>query len=180
MKNHPGVKVEVAPNDEDGFVNQYLLAWSHGRNPVDLGIGGTPGQLAAFVAKDDLTPWTDFFTGSFAKDSFIPAYREQGVFKGTQYTLPFMGEVMMFSINKPMFQKAGLLGADGQAVAPKTWGDLQKADRGEQRQAGLLDPLGLQLRRIQLSDLPAGRAGNDVREGHRHRRFFEPRRPSLP
>lgn len=124
MKKHPGVKVEVFPNDETTFVNQYLLAWAHGRNPLDLGLGGTPGQLAAFVAKGDLTPWTDFFTGDFAKDQFIQAYLQSGVFKGVQYTLPFMGEVMMFSINKPLFQKAGLLGADGEAVPPKTWGDL--------------------------------------------------------
>ena len=68
MKKHPGVKVEIIPNDDDTFVNQYLLEWAHGHNPADLGIGGTPGQLAAFVAKGYLAPWTDFFTGAFAKD----------------------------------------------------------------------------------------------------------------
>jgi multiple sugar transport system substrate-binding protein len=125
MTKHPGVKVEIFPNDETEFVNQYLLAWAHGSNPIDLGIGGTPGQLSAFVAKGDLAPWTDFLTGAFAKDSFIPVYLRSGVFRNVQYTLPFLGEVMMFSINKPLLQKAGLLGADGQAVAPKTWGDLQ-------------------------------------------------------
>ena len=90
------------------FVNQYLLEWAHGHNPADLGIGGTPGQLAAFVAKGYLVPWTNFFTGAFAKDQFIAAYLQSGAFKGVQYTLPFMGEVMMFSVNKPMLQKAGL------------------------------------------------------------------------
>ena len=124
MKKHPGVKVEVIPNDDDTFVNQYLLEWAHGHNPADLGIGGTPGQLAAFVAKGYLVPWTDFFTGAFTKDKFITPYLQSGMFKGVQYSLPFMGEVMMFSINKPMLQKAGLLGADGQAIAPKAWGDL--------------------------------------------------------
>jgi ABC-type glycerol-3-phosphate transport system substrate-binding protein len=124
MKKHPGVTVAVAPNDEDQFVNQYLLAWTHGRNTVDLALGGTPGQLAAFVAKDELEPWTSFFSGPDTKDQFIAAYLDQGVFRGVQYTLPFMGEVMMFSINKPMLQKAGLLGADGQAKAPQAWHDL--------------------------------------------------------
>ena len=124
MKKHLAVKVEVIPNDDSTFVNQYLLEWAHGHNPADLGVGGTPGQLAAFVAKGYLVPWTDFFTGTFAKNQFVAAYLQSGVFKGVQYTLPFMGEVMMFSINKPMLQKAGLLGADGQAVAPRTWGDL--------------------------------------------------------
>ena len=124
MQKHPEVKVEVVPNDDDTFVNQYLLEWAHGRNPADLGLGGTPGQLAAFMAKGYLAPWTDFFTGDFARDRFVKAYLESGVFKGVQYTLPFMGEVMMFSVNKPMLQSAGLLGADGQAVTPKSWGDL--------------------------------------------------------
>jgi ABC-type glycerol-3-phosphate transport system substrate-binding protein len=124
MKKHPGVKVEVFPNDETDFVNQYLLAWAHGSNPIDLGLGGTPGQLSAFVAKGDLEPWTDFFTDAFATSAFIPAYLQSGSFNGVQYTLPFLGEVMMFSVNKPMLKKAGLLGADGQATAPKGWGDL--------------------------------------------------------
>lgn len=124
MKQHPGVKVEVIPNDDDTFVNQYLLEWAHGHNPADLGLGGTPGQLAAFVAKGYLAPWTDFFSGAFAKDKFISSYLQSGVFKGVQYALPFMGEVIMFSVNKPMLQQAGLLAADGQAVPPKTWGDL--------------------------------------------------------
>jgi ABC-type glycerol-3-phosphate transport system substrate-binding protein len=124
MKKHPKVKVEVIPNDDDTFVNQYLLEWAHGHNPADLGIGGTPGQLASFVAKGYLVPWTDFFTGAFAKDKFVPAYLQSGVFKGVQYTLPFLGEVMMFSVNKPMLKTAGLLGADGEATAPQTWADL--------------------------------------------------------
>jgi multiple sugar transport system substrate-binding protein len=124
MKRHPGVKVEVIPNDDDTFVNQYLLEWAHGHNPADLGIGGTPGQLAAFVAKDYLAPWTDFFTGAFAKDKFITSYLDSGVFKGVQYSLPFMGEVIMFSVNKPLLQKAGLLGTDGQAAPPANWGGL--------------------------------------------------------
>ena len=124
MKRHPGVKVEVFPNSSSTFVTQYLLAWAHGHNPLDLGIGGTEGQLAAFVAKGDLVPWTNFFTGEFARDKFIQAYLKLGLFNGVQYTLPFMGEVMMFAINKPMFQKAGLLGPDGQAIPPKTWSDL--------------------------------------------------------
>jgi multiple sugar transport system substrate-binding protein len=125
MKKHPGVKVEVIPNDDDTFVRQYLLEWSQGRNPADLGIGGTPGQLAAFVAKGYLAPWTDFLEGAFAKEKFIGPYLQSGVFKGVQYALPFMGEVMMFSVNKPMLKTAGLLGADGQATAPQTWGDLR-------------------------------------------------------
>jgi len=124
MAKHPGVKVDVIPNDDDTFVNQYLLDFAHGHNPADLGIGGTPGQLAAFVAKGYLAPWTDFFSGDFAKDKFIASYLESGVFQGVQYTLPFMGEVIMFSVNKPMLDKAGLLGADGQAVAPKSWAGL--------------------------------------------------------
>ena len=124
MKRHPDVKVQVIPNDDDTFVTQYLLDFAHGHSPADLGIGGTPGQLAAFVAKGYIAPWTDFFTGDFAKNKFITSYLESGVFKGVQYTLPFMGEVMMFSINKPMMQKAGLLDANGEAVPPKTWGDL--------------------------------------------------------
>jgi multiple sugar transport system substrate-binding protein len=124
MKQHPGVKVQVIPNDDDTFVNQYLLDFAHGHNPADLGIGGTPGQLASFIAKGYLAPWTDFFTGAFAKDKFIASYLQSGVFKGVQYTLPFMGEVMMFSVNKPMLQQAGLLDANGQAVPPKTWAGL--------------------------------------------------------
>ncbi len=124
MAKHPGVKVQVIPNDDDTFVNQYLLDFAHGHSPADLGIGGTPGQLAAFVAKGYLAPWTDFFTGDFTKDKFITPYLESGVFQGEQYTLPFMGEVIMFSVNKPMLAKAGLLGADGLAIAPKTWDGL--------------------------------------------------------
>lgn len=66
MKRNPGVRVKVIPNDDSTFVNQYLLAWAHGHNPADLGIGGTPGQLAVFVAKDYLAPWTDFFPARLA------------------------------------------------------------------------------------------------------------------
>ena len=50
MKKHPGVKVEVIPNDDDTFVNQYLLEWAHGHNPADLGIGGTPEGIITAAA----------------------------------------------------------------------------------------------------------------------------------
>ena len=142
------------------FVNQYLLEWAHGHNPADLGIGGTPGQLAAFVAKGYSFPGRDSSPVLSPKTSSSRAYLQSGVFKGVHYTLPFMGEVMMFSVNKPMLQKAGLLGAEGQAVAPKTWVTcplfLQETHRGERQQARLLDPLGLQLRDVQLLHLPSG------------------------
>ncbi len=65
-----------------------------------------------------------FFSGAFGRNQFITSYLQSGVFKSVRYTLPFMGEVMIFSVNKPMLRAAGLLGTDGQAIAPKTWSDL--------------------------------------------------------
>lgn len=124
MTRHPGVTVTVAANDQTDFVQKYLLDWTAGHPDVDLGIGGTEGQLAPLAAKGLLEPWDNFFTGPFTKDKFVAPLLSLGVFGGHQLTLPFVGEVMMISINKPMFQKAGLLGSDGQAIPPATWHDL--------------------------------------------------------
>ncbi len=124
MARHPGVKVTVFANDQTDFVQKYLLDWTAGHTDVDLAIGGTEGQLAPLAAKGLLVNWDNFFTGQFTKDKFIAPLLQLGMFGGHQMTLPFMGEVMMFSINKPMFQKAGLLDSSGQAIPPKTWDDL--------------------------------------------------------
>lgn len=126
MAKHPGVTVTVTANDQTDFVQKYLLDWSAGHTDVDLALGGTEGQLAPLAAKGFLVSWDDFFTGDYTKDKFITPFLNLGVFGGHQLTLPFLGEVMMFSINKPMFQKAGLLDSStGEAIPPKTWQDLE-------------------------------------------------------
>jgi ABC-type glycerol-3-phosphate transport system substrate-binding protein len=126
MAKHPGVTVTISANDQTDFVQKYLLDWSSGHTDVDLALGGTEGQLAPLAAKGLLVPWDDFFTGNFTKDKFIAPFLNLGVFGGHQLTLPFLGEVMMFSINKPLFAKAGLLDKNtGEAIAPATWKDLE-------------------------------------------------------
>jgi ABC-type glycerol-3-phosphate transport system substrate-binding protein len=126
MAKHPGVTVTITANDQTDFVQKYLLDWSSSHTDVDLALGGTEGQLAPLAAKGLLVPWDDFFTGNFTKDKFIAPFLNLGVFGGHQLTLPFLGEVMMFSINKPLFAKAGLLDKNtGEAIAPATWKDLE-------------------------------------------------------
>jgi len=129
QKDHPGIKVTVAPKEYKEFVKSYLLMWQAGKTTTDLGIGGMPLQLAPLVGADLLVDLGDMFTGNMAKEKFVQAYLEAGRFtqNGKPYypVMPFMGELMTLNVNKKLYAKAGLVDAQGNPLPAKDWEEFE-------------------------------------------------------
>ncbi len=121
---HPGVTVVINKVDNADTTTN-MLQWSQGKTDCDIAIGGSREQAVQYAAKDYIVKFeNDFFTGDFAKDKFFAPFLELGNVDGTQYMIPFTGEVMFIVANKKLMQNAGLVGADGKIAAPKTWDEL--------------------------------------------------------
>ncbi len=123
-KNHPGVTVVY--NKVDNFdVTTNMLQWSQEKTNCDIAIGGSREHAVQYAAKNYIVPFEDdFFTGDISKDKFFPAFLELGNVEGTQYMIPFTGEVMFIVANKELMKEAGLTDADGNIVEPKDWNEL--------------------------------------------------------
>jgi len=129
QKDHPEIKVTVAPKEYKEFVKSYLLMWQGGETTTDLGIGGMPLQLAPLVGADLLVDLGDMFTGNMAREKFVQAYLEAGRFtrEGKPYypVMPFMGELMILNVNKQLYAKAGLVDAQGNPLEAKDWDEFE-------------------------------------------------------
>lgn len=123
-KNHPGVTVVY--NKVDNFdVTTNMLQWMQGKTNCDIAIGGSREHAVQYAAKDYIVPFEDdFFTEDITKDKFFPAFLELGNVEGTQYMIPFTGEVMFIVANKALMKEAGLTDAEGNVIPPKTWDEL--------------------------------------------------------
>ncbi|MCL2344143.1 MAG: extracellular solute-binding protein [Firmicutes bacterium] len=122
--NHPGVNVVYAQVDT-ADVTTNMLQWSQGKTDCDIAIGGSREMAVQYAAKGYIIPFDDsFFTGDLAKDKFFAPFLELGNIEGTQYMVPFTGEVMFIVCNTQLMKNAGLVNADGTITAPKTWDDL--------------------------------------------------------
>jgi ABC-type sugar transport system, periplasmic component len=124
MQDHPGVKVEVKPAPDKGEADAYILQWSQGTTNVDLALGGSPADISPYVAKDFLVEFDDAFFSKIGKDKFVQPLLQQGVFKGKQYSVPLLGEVISLNVNVDHMKEAGLVDANGQPLAPKDWNEL--------------------------------------------------------
>jgi len=126
QKDHPDVKVTVAPKEYKEFVKSYLLMWQNNETTVDLGIGGMPEQLAPLVGADLLVDLADVVTGI---EGIMPAFLDTAVFKKGEEryypVIPFMGELMTLNINKALYADAGLIDADGQPVEAEDWDQFE-------------------------------------------------------
>ena len=112
QKEHPDVKVTVAPKEYKEFVKSYLLMWQSDETTVDLGIGGMPEQLAPLVGADLLVDLASVVTEI---EGIMPAFLDTAVFKKGEEryypVIPFMGELMTLNINKALYADAGLIDA---------------------------------------------------------------------
>ena len=123
-KDHPGIKVTINKIDNID-VTSYILQWSQGKTNCDLALGGSREQIVPYVAKDYLIDFEkDFFDEKVKKEDFIPSFFQLGNIEGTQYMIPFCGEVMFVCVNKTLMKKAGLVDDKGNITPPKTWDEL--------------------------------------------------------
>lgn len=122
--DHPGVTV-VYNKVDNADVTTNMLQWSQGKTDCDIAIGGSREHAVQYAAKDYIIEFDDdFFTGDFAKDKWFQAFLDLGNVDGTQYMIPFTGEVMFIVCNTELMGAAGLLNDDGTIDAPATWDDL--------------------------------------------------------
>ncbi len=121
---HPGVTV-VYNKVDNADVTTNMLQWSQGKTDCDIAIGGSREHAVQYAAKDYIVEFgDDFFTGDLAKDKFFKAFLDLGNVDGTQYMIPFTGEVMFIVCNTELMGNAGLLNEDGTITAAKNWDEL--------------------------------------------------------
>ena len=121
---HPGVTV-VYNKVDNADVTTNMLQWSQGKTDCDIAIGGSREHAVQYAAKDYIIEFEDeFFTGEFAKDKFFDAFLDLGNVEGTQYMIPFTGEVMFIVCNTELMGNADLVNDDGTIDAPATWEEL--------------------------------------------------------
>lgn len=122
--NHPGVTVEYNTVD-NADVTTNMLQWSQGKTDCDIAIGGGREHAVQYAAKDYIVPFEDdFFTGDNAKENYFASFLELGNIDGTQYMIPFTGEVMFIVCNVDLMKQAGLADEDGNIAPVETWDDL--------------------------------------------------------
>lgn len=124
MDAHPGVKVEIKPAPDKGEVDPYLLQWSQGKTNFDLVLGGSPADLAPYVAKGFLTEFDEAFFSKIGKDKFVQPLLDQGKFAGKQYSIPLLGEAICLNVNVDHMKEAGLVDSSGKPLVPKDWNEL--------------------------------------------------------
>jgi len=141
---YPGVKITVNRVD-NADVTTNMLQWAQGRTDCDIAIGGSREHAVQYAARNFIVPFEDsYFTGKFAKANWFPAFLELGNVDGTQYMIPFTGEVMFLVANKKLMQAAGIADASGKIPPPRDWNELYNyakaatiMEGGRVRQTGL-------------------------------------------
>jgi ABC-type glycerol-3-phosphate transport system substrate-binding protein len=141
---HPGVTV-VLNRVDTADVTTNMLQWAQGKTDCDIAIGGSREHAVQYAARNFIVPFEDnWFSGNFSKDKWFPAFLELGNVEGTQYMIPFTGEVMFIVANKQLMKNAGIPDANGNIPAPKDWNELYNyakaatiVEGGRLRQTGL-------------------------------------------
>jgi len=122
--DHPGVTVKYNKVD-NADVTTNMLQWSQDKTDCDIAIGGSREHAVQYAVQDYIVEFEDdFFTDELSKDKWFDAFLELGNVEGTQYMIPFTGEVMFIVANKKLMDEAGLVNEDGTIDAPQTWDDL--------------------------------------------------------
>ncbi len=126
---HPDVEVEIVTIADQTKLANYILDWGRGTTDVDLVFLDGGIFSVEYASKGliyDFEKDLDFFA-DFPKSKFTPGSLETGFIKGGQYGLPVIYEVYGISINKAMFEEAGLLDENGDPLPIKTWDDFYNA-----------------------------------------------------
>jgi ABC-type glycerol-3-phosphate transport system substrate-binding protein len=142
--NHPGVTV-VLNKVDNADVTTNMLQWAQGKTDCDIAIGGSREHAVQYAARDFIVPFEDsWFNGDYSKDKWFPAFLELGNVEGTQYMIPFTGEVMFIVANKQLMKDAGIADVNGNIPVPKDWNELYNyagaatiKEGGRVRQTGL-------------------------------------------
>jgi multiple sugar transport system substrate-binding protein len=124
MEDHPGSKVEVVPAANKGTGDSYLLQWSRGKSDVDLALGGSPADIAIYVAKDLLVEFDDEFFSDFPRDKFVKPFLDLGMYGDKQYSIPLLGEVIALNVRTDLMKEAGLTDSNGKPIPPQSWDEL--------------------------------------------------------
>ncbi|GAA1953075.1 extracellular solute-binding protein [Kitasatospora viridis] len=102
------------------------------------------GPGYASFAQNGLLYSADQVLDPSVQNDLVPALAKAGQQGGTAYGIPFVSSSRAFLINNALWQKAGLPMNGAQAVAPKTWADVE-TDAKALKAAGVEVPLGLPL-----------------------------------
>ncbi|WP_010281004.1 ABC transporter substrate-binding protein [Bacillus timonensis] len=124
MEDHPGSKVVVVPAVNKGTGDSYLLQWSRGNSDVDLALGGSPADIAIYVAKDLLVEFDDNFFEDYSRDKFVKPFLDLGLYNDKQFSIPLLGEVIALNVRKDLMKEAGLTDNEGNPIPPKSWDEL--------------------------------------------------------
>ncbi|MFF3149757.1 extracellular solute-binding protein [Streptomyces sp. NPDC057927] len=88
-------------------------------------------------ARDDLVYKAQDVVSPQVLADFLPLFKEEAEYRGTQYGLPFISSARLFFYNKDIFKKAGI------SQPPSTWAEVE-ADAKKIKRAGYIG-LGLPL-----------------------------------
>ncbi|MFD8216799.1 extracellular solute-binding protein [Streptomyces sp. NPDC059697] len=88
-------------------------------------------------ARDDLVYKAQDVVSPQVLADFLPLFKEEAEYRGTQYGLPFISSARLFFYNKDIFKKAGI------SRPPSTWAEVE-ADAKKIKRAGYIG-LGLPL-----------------------------------
>ncbi|MGI6437901.1 MAG: extracellular solute-binding protein [Sphaerochaeta sp.] len=127
-KNHPDVDVEIITLADQNVLANYVIDWSKGNTETDLVFLDGGYMAKTYLAQGliyDFDKELNFFK-DFPKSKYQPGALETGVYEGVQVCVPAIYEVYGISLNKKMFQEAGLVDANGEPLPMKTWDDFYK------------------------------------------------------
>jgi len=127
-KNHPDVDVEIITLADQNVLANYVIDWSKGNTETDLVFLDGGYMAKTYLAQGliyDFDKELGFFK-DFPKSKYQPGALETGVYEGVQVCVPAIYEVYGISLNKKMFQEAGLVDANGEPLPMKTWDDFYK------------------------------------------------------
>ncbi|AUG81974.1 hypothetical protein CFP65_7393 [Kitasatospora sp. MMS16-BH015] len=136
---NPNVKVDVQVINWND-ISAKLATMVQNKQYPDIVEG--PGY--ASFAQNGLLYGADDVLDPAVKADLVPALAKAGEQGGTAYGIPFVSSSRSFLINNALWQKAGLPMNGSQAVAPKTWAEVETA-AGKLKAAGVPVPLGLPL-----------------------------------
>jgi ABC-type glycerol-3-phosphate transport system substrate-binding protein len=127
-KDHPDVTVEVQTYADPTVVSNYAIDWASGSTPVDIVVIDGAQFVQQFVAKDliyDFEKDLNFFS-DYDVSKFVPSALDMSRIDGNLYVIPLICELTVVNVNTKMFRDAGLVDAQGNALAPTTWKEFHE------------------------------------------------------
>ena len=123
---NPDIEVVIQPYADRQVLSNFALQWSQNKSDVDIVIVDGASTAAQFLAKDLIVDFnkTKFFSGPTAKENFVGKTLEFCAVDGVQFAIPIGLEAYDINANKKFFAEAGLLDAQGNIKAPKSWQEI--------------------------------------------------------